>query len=217
MKLLAVLAGGALLGATAMGASAQTPHPSEPSAPSIVQPAQMSIPGGTLVKIEIAEEISTKTRRPGETFAIRLSEPLILDGQVIIAAGAVGRGEIVHAKPAGMLGAGGEIILAARYLEVGGERIRLRGFSFGQSGANNSGAILAASFVPYVGYAAILITGGNVVIAPGASAQAKIAVDTLLTLPAKADPGSEPNRPTAPAEATSPPPLQDPSAAPSSN
>jgi hypothetical protein len=110
-------------------------------------------------------------------FAIRLASPVAVGAQVILPAGATGKGQVVDAAAAGPLGRPAKLLLAARYLEVDGVRLPLRGFSLGSAGVDNTNVVMAASFVPYVGILAGFMKGGEIVIPAGALGQAKIASD----------------------------------------
>jgi hypothetical protein len=149
------------------------------------KPACCRVAAGAPVKIELAEEVSTKTVKPGATFAIRLSEPLVAQGRVVAPAGAVGVGEVIDASKPGLGGKAAKIVLAARYISQGHTRIALRGLQIASAGrgyANTANAvgIGGIAFAP-LGFAAMAIRGGDVVLQPGTSGMAK--VSTAVTLP----------------------------------
>lgn len=145
-----------------------------------------------MLEIEIVDRVSSKANRPGDRFAIRLAEPLIVDGQVLIPAGTAGIGEVVHSAKSGAGGKGGELILAARYLELGSIRIPLRSFRYGRSQGSDSSKtintmnVAAAAFVPALAIAGLFITGGNVDIPAGTRANAQTAQEMALAPTAKA-------------------------------
>ncbi len=204
----------AALAATPFPASAQVAAPAAPPvpasavsvaatpAPAPAAPAQCClVPSGTLIEIAIDEPLDSKTSVIGQHFAIHLTTPLQLtDGSFVIAAGTKGVGEVIHAARAHMAGKAGELILVARYLEVDGVQVPLRGFRLGGQGKDNSGLVNAA--VISVGIAGMLISGGEKRVPVGSIATAKIAVDTILPpLPASPTPA-----PAAPVTATVPSP-----------
>lgn len=137
-------------------------------------------PAGTPVLIEVADTLVSDERQPGETFALRLAQPLILDGTTVLPAGTPGGGEIVHAAKARGGGRPGELLLAARYLEAGGRRIALRGLKLGAAGQDRSGTALATSFV--AGPFALFVHGSEMVIPAGTPALAKLAEAVPLPL-----------------------------------
>jgi hypothetical protein len=155
------------------------------SASAAPKPAPIKVPVGTAVKIELAGPISTKVQKAGDTFAIRLAEPLIVKGRIVAPAGAMGVGEIIDASKPGLGGKAAKLVLAADYLNLGKTRIPLRalqvtGSGRGYSNTANVVGIGGIGFAP-LGFVAMAIHGGDVVLPAGTSGMAKIA--TAVTLP----------------------------------
>lgn len=144
------------------------------------------VPARTVVEIEIVDHVNSRTNQSREMFAIRLAAPLVVDGRVVAPAGTPGLGEIVHAARARAGGKAGELILAARYLEVEGVRLPLRSFRYGpsqgldNSGAVNAGGMVAAALLPAAAVLGFLISGGEVDIPAGTRAHAMIASEAVL-------------------------------------
>jgi hypothetical protein len=155
------------------------------SASAAPKPEPIKVPVGTAVKIELASPISTKVQKAGDTFAIRLAEPLIVKGRILAPAGATGVGEIIDASKPGMGGKAAKLVLAADYLNQGRTRIPLRalqvtGSGRGYSNTANVVGIGGIGFAP-LGFVAMAIHGGDVVLPAGTSGMAKIAA--AITLP----------------------------------
>jgi len=146
-----------------------------------------SVPKMTVVEIEIVDRMNSRLNHAGEHFAIRLVEPIIVDGRVVVPAGTPGVGEVVHAARARAGGKAGELILAARYLEMASTRVPLRSLRYGRSqGTDNSGAVnvgnmVAAAVLPVASVLGFLVSGGEVDIPPGTRANARLAADTQLS------------------------------------
>jgi hypothetical protein len=140
----------------------------------------VTLPAFTPVDIEILTPLNSKTTKMGEFFDIRLAEPIMLDGRIIVPAGAVGQGEVIHSAKARAGGKAGELILAARYIEDRGQKILLRSFKFGATTgkSNRDGALIAGVVVaaPLV----LFISGGNVDVPAGTRAQAKTSEDNQV-------------------------------------
>jgi hypothetical protein len=174
----------AALACAAAGAMAQQP----PEAAAVAGEATpcCTLAALTEIEIEVADRVSSKTSRPGDRFAIRLADPIVIDGHVVVPAGTPGVGEVVHAAKAGGAGKAGELILAARYLELDGRRIALRSFRYGRrqgkdkSGAVNTGNMVAAAVMPAASLIGFLVKGGEVDIPAGTLANAKLAAATVL-------------------------------------
>jgi len=162
------------------------PTGTETGAPATDAPACCAIAALTEIEIEIAEPLSSKASRQGQHFAIRLAEPLVVDGHVVVPAGTPGVGEVVHSAKAGGAGRAGELVLAARYLELDGQRIPLRSFRYGprhgkdKTGAVNTGNMVAAAVMPAASLVGFLVKGGEVDIPAGTRASAKVSAATSL-------------------------------------
>lgn len=212
MKLICGLAGAAALGCANLAAAQETPpaaaEPSAASEASVEQtvapsgdaapaaPAGELIRAGAIVDIELAEPVSSNTHKKGDKFAIRLAYPLSTEAGIVIPAGTPGGGEVVSAAPAGMMGKGGELLLAARYLEFAGQKIPLRSFKLGASGKDYTGALVATALLAPLPVAvlSLAVKGGELRFPIGAPANAKIATDVTLPvvapLPAAAEPAT---------------------------
>lgn len=143
--------------------------------------------------------MSSKTAKSGESFAFTLAKPLMLGDAVAIPAGTKGVGEVVHAKGTG-IGVGGELVLAARYLDFDGRHIRLRSMKFGVVGQDRQDLTFAVGIT--AGFPALFIRGKQIEVPAGALAGAKLTEDCYFDVPAT---GSNPAAGAAPAAS---PPLQ---------
>lgn len=152
-------------------AAAQTAAPAE-------TPARV-LPALTLVQLEIDAPLSSKTAKIGDHFPLHLALPIALDGREVIPAGARGEGEVIHAKKAGMSGSAGILLLAARYIDVGGKRLKLRSMQLQALGQGNENAAALASAA--IGVLAFVVTGSNSEVVAGSRAAAKTAEDFALS------------------------------------
>lgn len=157
--------------------SADAPPPAA-AAPAPGDPAAcdgcLTVPALTPVRIQLLKTLGSATSNTGDLFPIRLAAPIMIDGKEAVPAGVTGLGEVVHAKKNGGAGAAGELVLAARYLEVGGKRLRLRSLRTEQSGQSriDTASIASATVLGVFGF---LIKGGKLTIAEGSIVQAKTA------------------------------------------
>jgi hypothetical protein len=122
-------------------------------------------------------------------------------------------GEVVHAKKSGGSGAAGELVLAARYLDVDGRRLRLRSLKLVPKSTSNVDAVhalnIASSAAPVpIALVGFLITGGQAVVPQGTQAQAKTA-ETFSLAGISAAPASDipPEEPAAAAQPEAAAPL----------
>ncbi|QNP41526.1 hypothetical protein [Lysobacter solisilvae (ex Woo and Kim 2020)] len=140
------------------------------------------VPAGSLVELEIAQVLSSSALQRGDKFAIRLHAPLLHEGVVVIPAGTVGEGEVVHADRSRGGGKPGELLIAARYLEFDGARIPLRALKFGGQGQDKSNVALGVALA--VGPFAHFVHGKEIEIPAGTIVNAKLAQDLPLPVAA---------------------------------
>ncbi|WP_146090469.1 hypothetical protein [Xanthomonas bromi] len=138
------------------------------------QSSALIFPEGTLVTIELAEAVSSATHRCGDRFRLRLAEPLVIDGQQLLAAGVPGTGKVVHAAAARGGGAAGELLLAARSLQCNAQTVALRSFNLGATGKDHSASAIGVATLG--GPLGLFVRGGQIEIPPGTRGTGKIAV-----------------------------------------
>jgi len=149
---------------------------------------QATIPKLTPIAIEVLQPLGSKLSTTGDLFPIRLASPILVDGVEVIAAGTPGMGEVIHAKKSGGMGAAGELVITARYLEFDGRRLPLRSMHLidastsGKSKIDTVNAIAmgSAATIPALSFIGLFIDGGQVNVAQGALAEAKTAEDFAL-------------------------------------
>ena len=66
-------------------------------------------PPGTLVKVRLSQELSSKTNQVGDAVHARLADPIVSEGQVVFPVGSEVTGEVLEVKPAGRMWQNGEI------------------------------------------------------------------------------------------------------------
>lgn len=186
-------------------------------------PQGMVLHAGTEIPMRTLEELTTKGKalRAGQHFELETSEPVSLNGRVVIPTGTHGVGEVTSVRNKGMLGRSGQIETRLLYLRVGDRQIRISGVSNDKGVAGTAGVIGTAVFIwP----AAFLVTGTSaripvgspvkafldedvpVMFADGANAASPLqvsAVQTVSQTPPVSPPATMP--PTAPMLAPVPP------------
>lgn len=143
----------------------------------------VTLPKLTPVRIEILTDLGSKLSKTGDMFPIKLAYPIMIDGKTIVPAGAMGMGEVIFAKGSGGGGAGGELVLAARYVDVGSRRVNLRSLQLnanGQSRIDSANAIgIASAAAPGLAFVALFMKGKQSVVPAGTIADAKTAEDLI--------------------------------------
>jgi hypothetical protein len=148
-----------------------------------VLPKTHRVPAGTVIELEFSQTLSSKSNTTGQLFPLRLREPIMIDGQIVVPVGAIGGGEVLDASRAGMGGKSGKLIVSGRFVEVQGQRVRIRGLQGVLAGTDNSRAATTIVLIPYVGILGGFIQGGDVEIASGTAARAQLAADLVVTVP----------------------------------
>ncbi|GAB3350201.1 hypothetical protein GCM10027430_12900 [Lysobacter tyrosinilyticus] len=175
---------------------ATTPVTSEPTAQTAPAASRLEhvFAAGTLVELEILTPINSSQHKRGDKFGLRLASPLVHDGAPCVPAGTLGVGQVVHAMPAHGGGKPGELLLAGRYLDFGGQQIPLRGMKAGAVGDANYGAALGTAFA--IGPFAMFIRGHEIEIPAGTRVTAKLAQDLVLQACSASvvDPPATPNQ-----------------------
>lgn len=143
--------------------------------------SQRTLAANTTIELETVDHVSSKTSKTGDFFKLKVrADVLAADGAVLIPAGTPAVGQVVHAARSGGGGKGGELILAARYVELPQGQVKLRS-GFGAAGKARVGATLATSMV--VGPFAMLIKGKDLEVPAATPLSARLANDTSFTPP----------------------------------
>jgi len=152
--------------------------------------ATVTVPALTPVPVRLEEEISSNRNKPGDRFRITVAEDVRVGGVLVIPAGSAGFGEVIHAAKSGAGGKPGELLLAARYVIVNDNQIRLRSFALGATGHDNTASALTTSM--FIGPFAMFVKGGVITVPPNTLGVAKTALEFKLPDAAQAPPPAEP-------------------------
>jgi hypothetical protein len=163
------------------GHALATVAPLPPAPASTAAPATVRMPANTRVELEVVEGVSSRTATRGANFGLRVRQDVVVDGRVAVPAGTTGIGQVVHAQRKGIAGKPGELIVAARRLDLPGGPLRLRS-SFGAAGEARIGAAVATTVA--FGLLGLLVKGSDTELPAGTALSARTAEDFPATLPA---------------------------------
>ena len=91
-------------------------------------PSRLTIPDGTPVKLQLAENISSSHAHVGDGVDLIVVKNVSLEGLTVIPAGTMARGSITGIRGRRLLGIGGKVSLTVDALQlVNGDRVKLRG------------------------------------------------------------------------------------------
>lgn len=145
--------------------------------------ATLLLPAKTPILLEFGATVSSKTAVKGSEVSFVLAEDVRINDLLVVSKGTPAVGEVIHAQKSGFGGRGGELIIAARYIQLGEQRIALRSLkplAGPYAGKNHSDAALAVSMIPYAGLVSLFITGGEIVIPAGTQALALTAAEIQM-------------------------------------
>jgi hypothetical protein len=107
---------------------------------------RITIPGGTAVPIRLVDSIDSGSANVGDTFEFKADDNVVVNGYVVVARGAEGRGTVSSVERAGGHGHAGNLGLKFDYVyAVDGEKIRLEGVKKNKNGEGNAGASSTAT------------------------------------------------------------------------
>jgi len=135
---------------------------------------------GTEIQMKMAEGLTTEGKhlRVGQRFALEVSEPVTLNGHIVIPAGTHGTGEVTEVRNKGMWGKSGGISARAVSLQVGDRSLRLTGSLNDKGKTGTAGVVGAVAFVPVAGF---FVTGTSARIPVGAPVKAFLDEDVPVS------------------------------------
>lgn len=145
------------------------------------------LPAGTPVEVELVATLSSGASRMGDRFALRLAAPIVVDGAPVAMIGAPGEGEVIDVAKAGRGGKQAKLNIAARFLDLNGRRVRIRGMTLVGSGESRVDLATGMLMIPVVGLGAAFVKGGEIEIPAGTRAAVRLVEDTDLLVVYPAD------------------------------
>jgi hypothetical protein len=109
------------------------------------------LPGGTAISIVVADKISSANANVGDTFAIRASADVVVNGWVAVAKGAAGQGEILTVDRAGSHGHPGSLGVQMDWIyAVDGHKIKLTNQQKTEAGQGEGGKSSTITLLSWV-------------------------------------------------------------------
>jgi len=98
----------------------------------------VTIPAGTSLVGALEQTVSTKNAEVGDVVALRTTDPIELDEQHVLPAGALVKGEVTHSKGGGRIAGAPELTIRFTRLEVQGEEHAIRADPFRVKGKDDA-------------------------------------------------------------------------------
>ena len=89
-------------------------------------PPVVTLPAGAAIPLRFLSTVSSGTHARGQQFDLEVTDNINVGDTVVIPAGSIATGEVIHVDRARGLGKAGELIVAARHVSVGERSIKLR-------------------------------------------------------------------------------------------
>lgn len=112
---------------------------------------RLVVPGGTPLTIRMSDKIDSGTANVGDSFQFQADDNVVINGYVVVARGAEGRGEVTKVDRAGGNGHPGSLGLQFDYVyAVDGEKIRLSNINKATQGEQKKGGSSTATIAGYL-------------------------------------------------------------------
>jgi len=138
-----------------------------------------------LIPLRLMETVGSDTHQTGARFALVVTDDILVDDLVVVPAGSVVEGEVIHAAKSGMFGKAGELSITSRYLQVGERRIRLRSL-YAKAGQNKADLAMGVGLI--IPLAPFFIRGKQVIVPADTELIARIAADESFEIIDSANP-----------------------------
>lgn len=149
-------------------------------APTSFAQKQVTLKAGTPVVLSTVESISSKTAVSGNVVDFKVVSDVVAEGNVVIPAGTIAKGQVSSVSKASALGKGGELSISVSSINgVDGSLIPLSGATVSASGKDKVGLAIVCGLCTLVGF---LINGAQAELPAGAQAQAVVMSNTTITL-----------------------------------
>lgn len=152
-----------------------------------------SLPAGTVLLLRLETPLSSKTATTGQAVAFSVARAVSSAGQEVVAVGVPVHGEIIHAAKARWGGKPGELMLAARRLQLPSGAVKLRS-NLGVVGADATNEAMMFGMLTF-GLGSFL-SGGEITLPAGAFFAARTAEPIALPAPAIPSPAPAPAVPS---------------------
>jgi hypothetical protein len=150
----------------------------------VPQAATAQLARGTPVALRLISPLSSRHSEVGDRFHMALEAPIIIDGQIVVQAGARAVGEVIAVETKGLFGRPGSISVTLLHLLAGTRLVRLEGHadSVGGDPDDRAGLVVAAILLtPFV-------SGRSADFPPGTKLSGRVAETLTLSVAAASPP-----------------------------
>ena len=138
------------------------------------------IPKGTVISVELTEELSSKKNHVGDDVKLKTLDNIIINDVIVVPAGSLVSGEVTKCTSSGLFGRAGKLEFTINSVKaVNGVEIPLQYTELKEAGSDD-GAVAVAAAVTLIG--GLFMKGKNVSFPAGSKMSAKVVADTDLNV-----------------------------------
>lgn len=140
----------------------------------------VTLKGGTPIMLETTTELASNKCIPGQIVDLRVSSSIIVDGECVIPAGTIAKGQVSNATKSSVLGKNGTLsvnIISVNAID--GTMVPLSGGNLSNFGKRRVGLAIVCGCFTLVGF---LIPGSQAKIPAGSQVTAIVMSNTTITL-----------------------------------
>lgn len=138
------------------------------------------IPKGTIIDVELLEELSSKKNHVDDDVKLKTLDNIIINDVIVVPAGASVEGKVTKCTSSGLFGRAGKLEFTINSVRsINGVDIPLQYTDFKEAGSDD-GAVAVAAVVTLIG--GLFMKGKNVSFPAGTKMSAKVVADTDLNV-----------------------------------
>lgn len=141
---------------------------------------QVTLKGGTPVVLATISNISSKDVQAGNIVDLQVVSNVSINGEVVIPAGTIAKGQVSHSVKSSALGKGGELTILLNSINaVDGSLVPLSGATLSSTGKNRVALSIICGICTLFGF---LIHGSQAELPVGSQVQATVMSNTNITI-----------------------------------
>lgn len=122
-----------------------------------------TIPSGTRLRFHLTAPLASDRNKAGDAFSFALLDPVVVDGQVLVARGALGTGTVLVSGHNGTLGHEGDLTLRLNGVRVSESKaVHFADQQFEVNGGNRKAESRILGIIPDAGIAALFMRGKEI-------------------------------------------------------
>jgi hypothetical protein len=111
------------------------------------QDAEVIVAEGTPLNLVMAQEVSSKTAKPGDPISFKVDEDVTVNGRVVVSKGTPATGSVINAEKSGRMGKAGKLGIQVESTKtVDGQPLRLRAAK-GKEGDDKTNSVVTLSIL----------------------------------------------------------------------